>query len=70
MSGEISLKGEILKVGGLKEKAIAAKRNHIYKIYIPYENIKDVDWFEPELKDNIKFIGVKNYNEIYKEIFS
>ena len=70
MSGEISLKGEILKVGGLKEKAIAAKRNHIDKIYIPYENIKDVDWFEPELKDNIKFIGVKNYNEIYKEIFS
>ena len=66
MSGEISLKGEILKVGGLKEKAIA----DIDKIYIPYENIKDVDWFEPELKDNIKFIGVKNYNDIYKEIFS
>ena len=70
MSGEISLKGEILKVGGIKEKAIAAKRNNINVMYIPIENMKDVEWLEPELKDNIKFIGVKNYKEIYKEIFS
>ena len=70
MSGEISLKGDILKVGGIKEKAIAAKRNNINKIYIPFENLKDVEWLEPELKNNITFIGVNNYKEIYKEIFS
>ena len=70
MSGEISLKGDILKVGGIKEKAIAAKRNNINKLFIPKENLNDVEWLEPELKDNIEFIGVTNYEEIYKEIFS
>lgn len=70
MSGEISLKGDILKVGGIKEKAIAAKRNNIDTLYIPKENIKDVQWLDPELKNSIKFIGVNNYKEIYKEIFS
>ncbi len=70
MSGEISLKGDILKVGGIKEKAIAAKRNNINKIFIPKENLNDVEWLEQNLKNSIEFIGVSNYLEIYKEIFS
>lgn len=70
MSGEISLKGDILKVGGIKEKAIAAKRNGINKIFIPKENMNDVDALEQDLKSNITFVPVSNYNEIYKEIFS
>ena len=70
MSGEISLKGDILKIGGIKEKAIAAKRNDINILYIPKENLKDVNYLEDELKNDIKFVGVSNYIEIYKEIFS
>ena len=70
MTGEVTLKGDILKVGGIKEKAIAAKRNNIKKMYIPKDNLSDVEWLEDDIKDSIKFIPVSNYSEIYKEIFS
>lgn len=70
MTGEITLKGDVLKVGGIKEKAVAAKRNNIKKMYIPNDNLKDVEWLDDDIKESIKFIGVSNYSEIYKEIFS
>ena len=70
MSGEISLKGDILKIGGLKEKSIAAKRDKIKTLYIPKDNINDIEWLDDDLKNNINFIEVSNYIEIYKEIFS
>ena len=70
MSGEITLKGDILRIGGIKEKAIAAKRNNINKLYIPYDNKSDIDYLEKDLKDAIDFVLVSNYEEIYKEIFS
>ena len=69
MSGEITLKGDILKVGGMKEKSIAAKKNNINKIYIPKDNLNDIKWLDSELKDGITYIGVSNYEEVYKEIF-
>ena len=68
-TGEISLKGDILKVGGIKEKSIAAKKYGINKLLIPYDNISDVEWLESDLKNNINFIPVKNYFEVYNEIF-
>ncbi len=70
MSGEISLKGDILKIGGLKEKSIAAKRDKIKTLYIPKDNVNDIEWLDDDLKNNINFIEVSNYIEIYKEIFS
>lgn len=70
MSGEVTLKGDILKIGGVKEKAIAAKRVNINKIYIPLDNRNDVDYLEDDLKNSIEFKYVSNYMEIYKEIFS
>ena len=70
MSGEISLKGDILKVGGIKEKAIACKRNNINKLYIPIDNQNDIDYLEEDLKNSIDFKCVSNYMDIYKEIFS
>ena len=70
MTGEISLKGDILKVGGIKEKAIAAKRNGINTLFIPKHNIKDIEKLESDLVNSIKFIPVSNFEEIYKEIFS
>ena len=70
MTGEITLKGDVLKVGGIKEKAIVAKRNNIKKMYIPKDNLSDIEWLDDDIKESIKFIGVSNYLEIYKEIFS
>ena len=69
MSGEISLKGDVLKVGGIKEKSVAAKKYGINKLLLPYDNISDVEWLENDLKNSISFIPVKNYFEIYDEIF-
>ena len=69
MTGEITLKGDILKVGGVKEKSIAAKRFGINKLFLPYENISDVEWLESDLKNNINFIPVKSYFDIYNQLF-
>ncbi len=70
MTGEITLKGEVLKVGGIKEKTIASSRNKINKIFIPEENLYDTTWLENDLKNEVEFIGIKNYIEIYEKIFS
>lgn len=69
MSGEISLKGDILIVGGIKDKSVAARKNKINKLFIPKDNLKDVEWLEKDLKNNINFIPVSNYKDIYDHIF-
>lgn len=69
MTGEITLLGDILPIGGLKEKIIAASRSNINTIFIPKENKKDLEEIEKDLKDKINIIPVKNYSEIYKYIF-
>ncbi len=69
MTGEISLRGDILKVGGIKEKIIGAYNEDIKKIFIPYENANDLEELPPEIKDSIKIIKVKNYKEIYNALF-
>ncbi len=68
MTGEISLHGDILKIGGLKEKSLAALRNGIKEIIIPYDNKSEVEDFPKEILDRIKFIPVKNYKEVFKII--
>ena len=69
MTGEVTLRGDILPIGGLKEKLIAAIQNNISTIFIPKDNIKDLEDIEPELKEKLKIIPVNNYIEIYKKIF-
>lgn len=69
MTGEITLRGRVLGIGGLKEKVIGAHRAGIKKIFLPKENEKDLDDIPMDVKNKIKFIFVKNYKEIYKEIF-
>ena len=68
-TGEISLKGDILKVGGIKEKSVAAKKYGIKKLFIPYDNISDVEWLENDLKNNINFVPIKSYFDVYDELF-
>jgi len=64
MTGEITLRGNILPVGGLKEKALAALRHGIRKIIIPYENIKDLEDIPKEQREQIKFVPVKHISEV------
>ena len=69
MTGEITLRGRVLGIGGLKEKVIGADRAGIKKILLPSENEKDLEEIPKEIRDKIKFIIINNYNEIYKELF-
>lgn len=70
LTGEITLNGDILKVGGLKEKTIACERQKIEKLFVPKDNLNDIEWLPKDLKSNIEFIPVSNYLEIYEKIFS
>ncbi len=70
MTGEISLRGDVLKIGGLKEKVIAAYNNDIKEIFIPYENSNDIDLLPSLVKDSTKITLVKNYIEIFNRLFN
>lgn len=70
MTGEITLRGRILGIGGLKEKVIGSYRAGIRKIFIPKENEKDIKEIPKEVVDDIEFITVKNYSEIFKYLFT
>ena len=69
MTGEITLRGRVLPIGGLKEKIIGAHRANIKKVFIPKENERDLEEIPENIKSDIKFIVVKNYLDIYKELF-
>ena len=68
MTGEITLRGRVLPIGGLKEKVIGAHRSGVRTIFIPKENKKDLENIPDEIKKDIKFIFVENYDEIYKKL--
>ena len=69
MTGEISLKGDVLKVGGLKEKLIGAYNGNIKKVIIPESNIADVEELDKRIKDKLEIITVNSYQEIYNLLF-
>ena len=69
MTGEITLRGRVLGIGGLKEKVIGAHRAGIKRVIIPKENEKDLDEIPDEIKKDIEFISVNNYIDIYNLIF-
>ena len=66
MTGEITLRGIVLPIGGLKEKLLAAHRVGIKKVLIPYENKKDLTEIPEIIKKNIKIQTVKNVDEVLK----
>ncbi len=67
MTGEVTLRGNVLPIGGLKEKSIAANRSGIKKIFIPKGNIKDLDELPDVVKNNIQFMPVEKVDSILKE---
>ena len=66
MTGEITLRGIVLPIGGLKEKLLAAHRAGIKKVLIPFENQKDLIEIPSVIKENIEIIPVKNVDEVLK----
>ncbi|MBP6867122.1 endopeptidase La [Candidatus Shapirobacteria bacterium] len=70
MTGEITLRGNILEIGGLKEKSIAAHRAGLKTIFIPKENQKSLVDVPKEVKKDIKFIPISHYSEIYQHLFA
>ena len=70
MTGEITLRGRVLPIGGLKEKSMAAYRAGIRTVFIPEENAGDLDDIPPSIKKNMTFIPVKNMREITDAAFT
>ena len=64
MTGEITLTGKVLPIGGLKEKALAAMRMNIDTVIIPWKNKKDLVEISEEYREKINFIPVKNFSEV------
>ncbi len=67
MTGEITLRGRVLPIGGLKEKLLAANRMGIKTVLIPYENERDLEEVEDIIKRPLKIIPVKNVKEVFDE---
>merc|ERR1719187_955311 len=70
MTGELSLRGKVLPVGGIKEKVIAAKRAGVTTVILPNDNRKDYDDLPQLIKDDVTVHYAENYDQVYKIAFS
>lgn len=66
MTGEISLRGRVMPIGGLREKSMAAYRAGIKRVIIPAENLPDIDEVDERVKSSVEFIPVKRIDEVLK----
>lgn len=64
MTGEVSIRGRVLAIGGLKEKAMAAERGGVKRIFIPHDNIPDIDEVDEKVRENLEFIPVQYVTDI------
>ena len=64
MTGEITLRGRVLPIGGLKEKAVAAHRNKVSDVIIPHGNARDLDELPEEVVATVRFHPVKTMDEV------
>ena len=70
MTGEITLRGNVLPIGGLKEKLLAAKTAGIEKVLVPKENEKDVMEIEDEIKEGMQIVFVSEMKEVFEHAFT
>ena len=70
MTGEITLRGKVLPIGGLKEKLLAAHRGGIKKVIIPKDNAKDLVKIPDRVKKDLQIVPVTHIDEVIKEVFS
>lgn len=68
MTGEVTLRGRVLPIGGLKEKLLAAKEAGIQEVLVPKENSRDVDEMEAEILDGIELKYVQKVEDVLKEV--
>ncbi|HEX3868333.1 MAG TPA: S16 family serine protease, partial [Gemmatimonadaceae bacterium] len=64
MTGEITLRGRVLAIGGLKEKAVAAHRNAVRHVIIPQQNVRDLEELPPDVRSGITFHPVKTMDDV------
>lgn len=64
MTGEVSIRGRVLQIGGLKEKTMAAHRGGVKCVFIPHDNIPDIDEVDQKVRENLEFIPVRTVTEI------
>ncbi|AOX43744.1 class III heat-shock ATP-dependent LonA protease [Spiroplasma sp. NBRC 100390] len=69
MTGEITLRGQVLPIGGLREKSISANRSGLKTILIPNKNIKDIEDIPKEVQETLKIIPVATYDEVFNNVF-
>ena len=67
MTGEITLRGKVLPVGGIKEKVLAANRAGIKKVVLPQENDKDLEEVPQHVREGLNFVFVESIDEVLKE---
>ena len=66
MTGEISLRGKVLPIGGLKEKLLAAHRGGIKTVLIPKDNVKDLEEIPDNVKENLAIHAVETIDEVFR----
>ena len=66
MTGEITLRGKVLAIGGLKEKTLAAYRAGVKTVLLPKDNVRDLDDIDSEARDNLTFIPCENADDVLK----
>ncbi len=70
MTGEVTLRGRVLPIGGLKEKALAALRAGIDKVIIPEQNKKDLEEIPKDIREKMEFFPVKDMDEVVRIAFA
>jgi len=70
MTGELTLRGRVLPIGGLKEKTLAAKMAHMKKVLIPVKNRPDVEELSKEITRGLEIVYVKTMDDVIREAFA
>ena len=65
MTGEVTLRGRVLAIGGLKEKSMAAYRNGIATVLIPKDNVRDLEEIDPTVRAGVRFVPVSVVDEVF-----
>ena len=69
MTGEISLRGDVLPVGGIKEKLLAAHRYGVKRVLIPHDNLRDVVDLPESVRKSLHIVGVRRFEEVLEATF-
>ena len=68
-SGEVTLRGRVLPIGGLKEKTMAAKRYGIHTVLIPKDNARDLEEIDQTVRAALRFVPVETVDQVFAEVF-